>query len=63
MQKKNIPEEYVDYLLMDHFRCLPSELDEEDHVRLIEFLSIKGLVNESIEKDQKNKSRMKYGKS
>lgn len=62
VQKKDIPEEYIDYLLMDNFHCLPSELDKENNARLMEFLNIKGLVSETLDKIQKQESK-KYGRS
>ena len=46
--KKAPPEEYIEYLLLDHFRCLPSELDKEDNERLMQFLWIKGVVAETL---------------
>lgn len=38
---KPLPPEVIDYLLLEHFHCLPSELDREDNARLMQFLTIR----------------------
>lgn len=38
------PLELTDYFLLKHFKCLPSQLDQEENERLMEFLEIDSLV-------------------
>jgi hypothetical protein len=51
-----IPHEVEDYILMKHFKCLPSELDKEDQNRLMSFLIIDGLFQSEHEKLNKMKN-------
>lgn len=44
---RRVPPEYIEYELLEHFHCLPSQLDTEDHNRLMQFLWIKGIVTEA----------------
>lgn len=61
-----MPEEYIDYLLMNHFRCLPGELDKEDNARLLQFLEIRGIAkkiqNDEIKKEQQKAKSKQYGR-
>lgn len=57
LPKDNIPEELVDYMLIKHFQCLPSQLDEEDHNRLMRFLEFDSMINAANKKVEETKNR------
>lgn len=45
-----IPDEYIDYVLCNHFHCLPSELDKQDDYLISVFLEIISLQNKEERK-------------
>lgn len=53
MSVKEIPDEYVDYILCEKFHCLPSELDKQDFYTIQVFLEIMGFENEKREREYK----------
>jgi hypothetical protein len=50
MSVKQIPDEYIDYVLCDKFGWLPSEIDIQDEYLLQTFLEIMRLEN--VERDR-----------
>ena len=51
------PTEYINYILLDYFRCLPSELENQDHAKISEFLWVRNIVLEAQEEERKSLER------
>ncbi len=57
-----LPPEFTEYILLKHFKCTPSQLDNEDYHRLENYMLIERLVNEANELKEKSKPKPRnYG--
>lgn len=61
MSVRQIPDEYIDYVLCEKFGWLPSEIDKQDDYILSIFLQIMGFENIEKERMYKRMERDTHG--